>query len=129
MDYYFLLRSVKNVESVKESKECIHSLGLDRFASALMWVLHVVFGMSMINAPWVPNAKDGRVLPDEVMLSGNFGKQDTRMDGLYDTKWNTFWMVNLKTFCFWRFDHWAWFWNPVCRVFHFIWKRINGFTK
>lgn len=48
MDYYFLLRSVENV---KESKECIHSLGLYRFASVLMWVLHEVFGMSMINAP------------------------------------------------------------------------------
>ena len=88
MDYYFLLRSVKNVESVTESKECIHSLGLDRFASALMWVQHVVFGMSMINAPWVPNAKDGRVLLDEIMLSGNFVKQDGRMEGLYDSKCN-----------------------------------------
>lgn len=129
MDYYFLLRSVKNVESVKESKECIHSLGLDRFAAALMWVLHVVFGMSMINLPWCPNAKDGRVLLDEVRLSGNFGKQDGRMEGLYDSKWNSFWMVNTKTFRFWRFDHWAWFWSPVWRVYHFIWKKINGFTK
>lgn len=39
------------------------------------------------------------------MLSGNFGKQNMRMDGLCDTKWNTFWMVNTKTFRFWRFDH------------------------
>ena len=129
MDYYFLLRSVKNVEGVKESKECIHSLDLDRFASALMWVLHVVFSMSMIYAPWVPNAKDGRVLLDEVMLSGNFVKQDGRMEGLYDSKWNSFWMVNTKTFRFWRFDHGAWFWSHVWRGYHFIWKKINGFTK
>ena len=115
--------------SASLGKECIHSLGLDRFASALMWVLHVVFGMSMINAPWVPNAKDGRVLLDEIMLSGNFGKQDGRMEGLYDSKWNTFWMANTKTFRFWRFDHWTWFWSPVWRVYHFIWKKINGFTK
>ena len=59
---------------LSDTYECIHSLGLDRFASALMWVLHEVFGMSMINAPWVPNEKDGRLLLNEVMLSGNFGK-------------------------------------------------------
>ena len=43
LDYYFLLRSVKCIENVKDSKECIHSLGLDRVASALMWVIKTVF--------------------------------------------------------------------------------------
>lgn len=137
MDYYFLTKKafVDNGNHVEREclSEClkkeVHELGMDRFASALMWVLREVFGMSMINVPWVPSEKDGRVLLDEVMLSGNFGKQDERMEGLYDSKWNTFWMVNMKTFRFWRFDHWAWFWSPVWRVYHFIWKRINGFTK
>lgn len=137
MDYYFLTKKAFVDNSNHVERECIseclkkevRELGLDRFATAMMWVLQEVFGMSMINVPWVPNEKDGRVLLDEVMLSGNFGKQDARLDGLYDSKWNTFWMVNMKTFRFWRFDHWAWFWSPVWRMYHFIWKRINGFTK
>lgn len=131
MDYHFVVKhemDAENGSSVLEVKNVVHDLGLDRFASALMWVLREVVGMSMINVPWVPSEKDGRVLLNEVMLSGNFGKQDERMEGLYDSKWNTFWMVNMKTFRFWRFEHWLWFWSPLWRIYHYIWRKTKGFA-
>lgn len=119
LDYYFLLHSAKSVENVNKSKECIHSLGLDRFASALMWVLNLVFG----NCPvpelvegWKHNEKDGRFLLEEIMLSGNFGKQDDRQRGLYNSKWNSFWIVNAKAYKFIHFDHSAWIWSPIHRI-------------
>lgn len=37
------------------------------------------------------------------------------------------WMVYLKSFRFWRFDKWAWFWSPICRIKGFMWRKINGY--
>ena len=130
MDYHFVLKHEIEVEkglSVKNVKECISSLGLNRFASALMWVLGEVFGLEQEQMLWEPNKEDGVFLLEEVMLSGNFGKQDARQKGLYDSKWNSFWLVHGKTFRFWRFDHWAWFWSPIHRVRSKIWQLKRGY--
>lgn len=86
MDYYFLLQRafVTNDDHVKveclreNARHVVHNLGLDRFASALMWVLGKVFGLGMINMPWTPNEKEGKFLLDEIMQAGNFGQQDVR---------------------------------------------------
>lgn len=134
MDYYFVLRAAnKEVSdsSIKFQKvsDTIESLGLERFASALMYVLQMVFDMDEQLILWKQNAKDGKFLLDEIMISGNFGKQDTRQKGLYDSKWNSFWMVNGKTFRFWRFDHWAWFWSPIERVRGYAWRRMHGYRQ
>lgn len=130
MDYYFVVKHEIEVEkglNVQEVKKVISDLGLDKFASALMWVIQHVFGLSMIGVPWTPNQRDGEFLLKEIMLSGNFGKQDERQKGLYDSKWNSFWMVNGKAFRLARFDHWMWFWGPVWRVYHFLWRKMKGF--
>lgn len=81
MDYYFVLRTQINDERLMISddvRRVIHEFGLTRFAEGLMWVMQHVFGLSMIDVPWVPNEKEGRFLLDEIMQGGNFGKLDTR---------------------------------------------------
>ena len=130
MDYYFVLKheiEVEKVSNFHEGKEIISELGLERFASALMWVLGHVFGLPEEQMPWKPNEKDGKFLLEEIMLSGNFGKQDERQRGLYDSKWNSFWMVHVKTFRLWRFDHWAWLWSPIWRIKGFVWRKLKGY--
>lgn len=111
MDYYFVLceAQTKGFREFQEVSKVVSSLGLDKFASALMWILRHVFGLLEEQMLWKPNEKDGRFLLEEIMLSGNFGKQDERQMGLYDSKWNSFWMVNGKALRLARFDHWAWF--------------------
>lgn len=86
-------------------------------------------GVLAINMPWVPNELDGKLLLNEVMLSGNFGKQDERMKNLYDSKWNSFWKVHFKTFRFYRFDHSAWFWSPMWRIYTFFWRMKSGYNN
>ena len=156
MDYYFVLRAANkkvcashpsdslssrdwpaasSEGSIKfqEVSNVITDLGLDRFASALMWVIKTVFiGHDDHNDDdnyflWTPNEADGRMLLNEIMLSGNFGKQDERQKRMYDSKWNSFWMIHFKTIRFWRFDHWAWFWSPLWRVFGFAVRKVNGY--
>lgn len=127
LDYYFLLRSVKSVENVKDSKECIHSLGLDSFASALMWVLRHVFGLPEEQMLWTPNEKDGQFLLNEIMLAGNFGKYDERLSHEEVSKWQSFWRVNARNLRLLRFNKTDWFWGPLWRIYHFAWRKAKGF--
>lgn len=128
MDYYFLLRNADwNVAEMEQSKEVIAELGLNRFASALMWVLSHVFALQPDTMHWKPNEDDGKFLLREIMQSGNFGKQDERHKNLYKSKWHSFWMVHFKTFCLWRFDHWAWFWSPIYRIKGKAWQLAHGY--
>ena len=127
MDYYLVLQSADKELMSPKVKELVHDLGLDKFASALMWVMQHVFGLGMIGMPWVPNPRDGEFLLKEIMQSGNFGKQDERQKGLYDSKWNSFWMVNGKALRLARFDRWMWFWGPLWRIYYFCWRKMRGF--
>ena len=126
MDYYFVIQA-SNADDVFECQKMVESLGLNRFASALMWVLMHVFGLKVEQALWAPCEKDGRLLLDEILMSGNFGHTDERAKDIQTSRWKAFWFVNGKTFRFWRFDHWAWFWSPVWRAYHFLWRKMKGF--
>lgn len=126
MDYYFVIQA-SNAEDIRECQKMVASLGLNRFASALMWVLVHVFGLKVEQALWAPCEKDGRLLLDEILLSGNFGHTDERAKDIQTSRWKAFCFVNGKTFRFWRFDHWAWFWSPVWRIYHFLWRKMKGF--
>lgn len=126
MDYYFVILS-SNSEDIRECQKMVASLGLNRFASALTWVLMHVFDLKLEQALWAPCEKDGRLLLDEILMSGNFGHADERAKDIQTSRWKAFWFVNGKTFRFWRFDHWAWFWSPVWRIYHFCWRKSKGF--
>ena len=136
MDYYFVLRNAQTngFKEFQEVSDVVLSLGLDRFASALMWVIGYVFDPGWLDTwilksetgLWKPNEKDGRLLLEEVIKSGNFGHMDETKADL-SNKWKSFWYVNGKTFRFWRFDHWAWFWSPLWRAYYFAWRKINGY--
>lgn len=128
MDYYFVIQA-SNAEDIRECKKIVENLGLNRFASALMWVIKTVFvgHDNDIFFPWRPNEKDGRLLLEEILLSGNFGHADERAKNIQTSKWKAFWYVNGKTFRFWRFDHWAWFWSPLWRFYYFAWRIMKGF--
>lgn len=126
MDYYFVLKACQ-IEDQSEGLEVIHQIGLDRFAGGLSWVLNHVFALPQEYSYWAKNEDDGRVLLNEIMISGNFGHTDERMADIATNKWTSFWFINGKTFRFWRFDHWAWFWSPIWRIYHFLWRKFKGF--
>ena len=128
MDYYFVLRSVQssNVSSTKV-QSVIHNLGLNRFASAIMWVLHHVFGLSQDKILWEPNEKDGKFLLNEIMLSGNFGHHDERVPKNMNY-WKSFWYLNSYNLRLSRFDHWSWFWTPIMRIKGFVWRKLHGYN-
>lgn len=126
MDYSFLLQRLQF--SVPKSISVIKELNLIRFASALMWVLGEVFGLDREKMLWEPNENDGRFLLEEIIQSGNFGKQDERQKCLYDSRWNSFWIIYGKTFRFHRFAPWAWLWSPIWRIKGFVWRKFKRYN-
>ncbi len=145
MDYYFVLRNAqtKGFRKSQEVSKVVSSLGLDRFASALMWVIGYVFEGNDHLKPaegdetlkpsgtafwmlWKPYERDGRMLLEEILKSGNFGHHDETKADL-SNKWKSFWYVNAKAIRFSRFDRWMWLWGPIWRIYHFVWRKIKGF--
>lgn len=126
MDYYFLIRSVNMLdERIDSVKQAVSILGLNKFASALMWVLQRVFHLDMTMVPWLPNRRDGEFLLNEIMQMGNFGHQDDRFK-LDDrsSHLKRFWQSNLSK---WRFLHYfpsEVVWQPIDMFLRFFEIRV-----
>lgn len=80
MDYCVLLRASSDEERLDVSSS-LKSLGLNRIAGALMWVLSEYFGLESQYLLCKPDARRGRILLREIMRDGNFGKRAERKRG------------------------------------------------
>mgnify|MGYP002525165538 CR=1 FL=1 len=79
MDYYVLLHTSKLTrEQCDYVRLWVHRFGMERFASALMWILGYVFKMEETEMLWKPDKYNGSFLLSEVMKMGNFGHSDER---------------------------------------------------
>lgn len=76
MDYYYCV--VRGGDNAAVARN-LRRFGLLRFASAVMYVLKVVFGLDEEKFLVRPDEKLGRQLLTEIMLAGNFGKYDIRL--------------------------------------------------
>lgn len=126
MDYYCVLKTLdQECGDADESRAIIRSLGLSRFASALMWTLAYIFEGSDAASPdwalWPLNERDGRVLLEEVMSLGNFGR--FTQDGLMSRPKHLrpFYKLrnNLRLV---RFGKMMWFWSVASAVYWRLWK-------
>lgn len=77
LDYYYVLMNTTCSDSLAE-QNLICRLGMKKFASALMWVLKVLFALPGDKFLFSPDEKEGRFLLEEIMQMGNFGRGDTR---------------------------------------------------
>ena len=98
-----------------------------RFVAATMWVLQEVFGLEDEYLLCSPNQKEGEFLLKEVLLSGNFGKYDSRFDRsryneLIPRLWNS---LKRKARLVFRYPHeilfdlpfrtWLYFWRMTLK--------------
>lgn len=124
MDYYFLVRhemEVENGPKVKKVREVVSELRLNRFASALMWVLGYVFGLPKDQMIWEPNEKVGRFLLNEIMLMGNFGHDDDRYRlSCDDSHLKRFIQMTKNKFRFVKYFPSEVFWQPIDTFFRFF---------
>lgn len=81
MDYYYLLCASDNPQADRDEMDLLKDLGMYKFAGALMYVLHHVFGLPEDRMLVCMNVKEGRFLLKEIMQTGNFGHDDDRTKG------------------------------------------------
>ncbi len=107
MDYCVLLRASSDGERADVAAR-LESLGLNRIAGALMWVLSEYLGLESQYLLCAPDARRGRILLREIMRDGNFGKFADRRRG---SVWR-WWLKNrlrLVTFLPFDFPEVSWF--------------------
>ena len=121
MDYYFVLKKQKGTE-LQTSQEVgmLSEIKMERFASAVMWVLGYVFGIEREYMLCEPDEKEGRFILDEIMQTGNFGQGDRRYLGYSKLKRMTRHGLHLLM-------HYPSevLWTPIWLVYHKVWKRIK----
>ena len=127
MDYYFVLKASPQSSVGREGEiSIIKSIGMQRFAGAMMWIMQEVFGLERELLLCEPDENGGRMVLKEVLHRGNFGKMADEKINL-GNRWKSFWYINSKAIRFMRFDPWAWFWTPITRIYYYVWRKVNAF--
>lgn len=125
MDYYYVLRTLQESGSFKsqEFQRLMEDLGMLKFAQGMMWVIDYVFvGQNPFSFPVEQNEKLGRLILEEIMKGGNFGRYNDKNKGLHcdsailrsinSLKRNMrfFALGTAEVLCspFWSLWHWGW---------------------
>ena len=124
LDYYYVLRQPDTAESKQRTVAMLRQLRMVRFARAMMWVLQEVFGLKDEYLLVEPDEREGRFLLEEIMLAGNFGKYDVRIDRSNHDKllprlWNSL-RRGWKFFV--HYPH-EMIWNVPFRTWQYVWSR------
>ena len=81
IDYFYVLKHAHeeaSPSSLHALRSTLHDLSLDKFCTAVCWLLHTQLGLPSEYLIVEPNAKEGEFLLKEVLLTGNFGHSDER---------------------------------------------------
>ena len=122
VDYYHLLRN--HPDGKRPSEKTLRHLGLRKIAGAMMWVLSETLRLdkSLLLCP--PDERRGRLLLNEILLGGNFGKFDERaFGGVSDTVVRHNAKTLMRDVRLLRFFHSECVWEPYFRVWHYFWRR------
>lgn len=132
LDYYFVvmmwhtdLTNLTDSDSADLAalQRELKRLGLWKFAGAVMYVLHVVFGLEedMMIVPM--NEKEGMFLLDEIMRGGNFGQYDDRLgDKTGEGKVHRYFRMSLRNMRFVKHYSSEALCEPLFRTWFFFWK-------
>lgn len=124
MDYYFVLCQGFTEEECWAAMRTLHSLGMKRFTSAVMWVLQEVFGLEDKYLLSPPNESDGRFLLNEIMRSGNFGQYDQSLRRTRNDSDLSYALRKLRRiFRFIRSYPSEVLWSPFFKVWHYFWRK------
>lgn len=126
LDYYMVLNAGFTPEEREETVTTLKHLRLYSFSRAVMYVLQNVFGMSDKYLISPPDKKQGEFLLNEIMLAGNFGAYDKRMnDKLYSRNpLVRFIYKSKRSLRFLRYHPLEIISSPFFRIWHFFWRRI-----
>ena len=125
VDYYFVITSLPQMNAEFDAfRHELKSLGLWKFAGAVMFVLHEVLGLSEDKMIAPMDVKRGRMLLEEILQGGNFGKHDERYGFGHGAIGH-----NLLRLCRdWRLVKYypaEALSEPIFRIWHFFWRTMQ----
>lgn len=145
LDYYFVLvkwhtdltnltdsnKSLSQMTQINTDLDTLRHelkyLGLWKFAQAVMYVLHEVFGLSEDRMIAPMDEREGRFLLDEIMRGGNFGQYDDRMGSkVGESKIHRYFRMNLRNLRFVKHYPTEALSEPLFRTWFAVWKKIHG---
>ena len=137
-DFYVLLKDYNKERNVRtelmgkeEMMKIISSCGMKRFATALMYVLKDIFHVGNDELICGISEKDGLFLQDEMMMAGNFGHYDTRMNAIEVRKGKLSFQLQRASRRFMRNLRFLSSYpeevicEPFARIAHFLWRKLR----
>lgn len=132
MDCYFALSAVPHSTSsgqapgfkVQEVASTFKSLGLLKFAGAMMYVMQVVFGLEEKDMICSPDEKRGKRLLTEIGRGGNMGRGDDRT-GKSKSRMGYFWEHVSRQWSFMRDYPSEVLWSPLWKAWHFVMRKLG----
>ena len=137
-DFYVLLKDYNKERIVRtelmgkeEIMKIISSCGMKRFATALMYVLKDIFHVGNDELICGISEKDGLFLQDEIMMAGNFGHYDKRMNSIEVRKGKLSFQLQRASRRFMRNLRFLSSYpeevicEPFVRIAHFLWRKLR----
>lgn len=138
LDFYILLKDYNKEQGERselmnrnEVMAHIRNCGMKRFASALMFVLKEMFGISNDELLCDSSEKHGTFLLNEIMAAGNFGHYDERMKTLAVKKGKLSYQLKKAQRRFKRNLRFLTSYpeevicEPLARISHFAWRKFS----
>lgn len=130
LDYYYVLKQGTSEEEREQTMRILAELDMTRFARGIMYVLQHVFGLESRYLLCEPCSTDGKMLLSEIMIAGNFGHYDLRINTKKKSELAQFVARCRRNFRFVHYYPDEVMWAPLFKVWHFIWrtryKRANN---
>lgn len=130
LDYYYILLqpAMQNEQMRQKVIATIRMLGMTRFCKATQWVLQEVFGLQNQYLLMQPSKKDGEFLLSEIMMAGNLGHYDPRMQFKQgDSRLVQFLRREQRSIRFLFYYPSEIFWRPLFIIWHNIWRKCKGY--
>ena len=127
IDYYYVVSMLNvNCEMLTWLPKDLKHLGLWKFAGAVMYVLHEALGLSEEKMIAPMDEKRGKLLLEEILNGGNFGKHFTKYGGFTHQSMGKKYFLKI-----WRNMHFVRYYpaealsEPIFRTWHFFWRMKN----
>lgn len=137
-DFYVLLKDYNKERIVstelmgkEEIMKIISSCGMKRFATALMYVLKDIFHVGNDELICCISEKDGLFLLYEIVMAGNFGHYDKRMNSIEVRKGKLSFQLQRASRRFMRNLRFLSSYpeevicEPFARIAHFLWRKLR----
>ena len=124
MDYYFVLQQGFTPEERRTTIDIIRKLGMERFASAVMWVMQELFCLDPQYAITPPDRVYGESLLNEIMVAGNLGMHDTSISHKRGESPLSHGVRKVRrTMRFIQTYPSEVLWGPIFKIWHYVWRK------